>query len=215
MENLELKIISKYMDSVLMNGKNPESIYKFSKENEIEEQEFYKYFSSFDHIEKTIFGQFATNSLALLEKNEDFSSFDSKNRLLSFYFTFFETLSANRSYVLYALENHSSSLKNLKKLHSLKLIFIDFIKTLEIEKIEIKQDKLQKLQEKGMEESFWIQLLLVLKFWMNDTSPSFEKTDLFIEKSLQASFDMMNTQPIKSILDLGKFILKETIDYKL
>ncbi|MDG1503318.1 MAG: TetR/AcrR family transcriptional regulator, partial [Flavicella sp.] len=48
-----------------------------------------------------------------------------------------------------------------------------------------------------------------------DSSPSFEKTDVLIEKSVQASFDAMNTQPVKSFIDLGKFIVKERMNFKL
>ena len=44
---------------------------------------------------------------------------------------------------------------------------------------------------------------------MDDTSPAFEKTDIFIEKSVNTSFDVLNVVPLKSIIDFGKFIFKE------
>ena len=50
-----------------------------------------------------------------------------------------------------------------------------------------------------------------MKFWIDDTSPSFEKTDIFIEKSINTSFDILDVAPIKSIIDFGKFIFKEKI----
>jgi hypothetical protein len=50
-----------------------------------------------------------------------------------------------------------------------------------------------------------------MKFWLDDTSPSFEKTDIFIEKSVKASFDLIDTTPLKSIIDFGKFLYKEKI----
>jgi hypothetical protein len=50
---------------------------------------------------------------------------------------------------------------------------------------------------------------------MKDSSTSFEKTDVFIEKSIHASFDLIDTKPIKSIIDLGKFLLKEKMGFKL
>jgi hypothetical protein len=53
--------------------------------------------------------------------------------------------------------------------------------------------------------------MLTLKFWLDDTSPSFEKTDMFIEKSVNTSFDIINIQPLKSFIDFGKFIFKEKI----
>ncbi|WP_152286443.1 TetR family transcriptional regulator C-terminal domain-containing protein [Flavicella marina] len=209
------KIISEYMDTVLVNGKNPESIYQFSKKMNIEESEFYKHFSSFEQIENEIFSLFSENSIKLLEKNKDFNKFTSKDKLLSFYYTFFENLTANRSYVFFALNGFDSKLQSFKKLSKMKETFIEFVNTLEVERINLTQEKLQKIQNKGIEEGFWIQLLLTLKFWMKDTSPSFEKTDIFIEKSIHASFEAMNTKPVKSIIDFGKFILKENMNFKL
>ena len=52
---------------------------------------------------------------------------------------------------------------------------------------------------------------MTLKFWLDDTSPSFEKTDIYIEKSVKASFELMNTAPLESLIDFGKFIFKEKI----
>ena len=50
-----------------------------------------------------------------------------------------------------------------------------------------------------------------MKFWIDDTSSSFEKTDIFIEKSVNTSFDVLNIAPLKSLIDFGKFIFKEKI----
>ena len=153
--------------------------------------------------------------MSLLKKNEDFNEYNAKNKLLSFYFTFTEILTSNRSYVLLALKESKNSLKNLKQLQDLKRVFSDFISELEIDTLDFKQERIKKIQHKGIQEGFWIQLLMILKFWMEDNSTSFEKTDVFIEKSVHASFDIINTAPVKSFLDLGKFLLKEKMDFKL
>jgi hypothetical protein len=44
---------------------------------------------------------------------------------------------------------------------------------------------------------------------MEDESKSFEKTDIFIEKSINASFDIIDSPPRKSVMDLAKFMFKE------
>jgi hypothetical protein len=64
-----------------------------------------------------------------------------------------------------------------------------------------------------MQESSWIQFLFTLKFWLDDNSPSFEKTDLFIEKSVKASFDLMQIAPMESLIDFGKFLFKEKMHH--
>ena len=75
--------------------------------------------------------------------------------------------------------------------------------------IDVQQDQLQKIQTRGLKESAWFQLLVTMKFWLDDTSTSFEKTDIFIEKSVRASFDLIYITPLKSIIDFGKFLFKE------
>ena len=203
--------ISAYIDYVLEHNCDPESVYKFCKSKDLhsEESNFYAYFSSFDSLKSAIFELFFDNTIELLEKSEDYRNFDAQNKLLSYYFTFFEILTANRSYVVYALQAQKHSLETLKALKGLRSKFKAYINTLEIETLDLKNERLNQVQHRAVSESAWIQLLMILKFWLEDTSPSFEKTEIFIEKSLKAGFDMLHTKPLKSMMDLGKFLFKE------
>uniref|UniRef100_UPI004047607F TetR family transcriptional regulator C-terminal domain-containing protein n=1 Tax=Polaribacter sp. TaxID=1920175 RepID=UPI004047607F len=210
----EIQLVTKYIDSLLETGKQPSSIYVFSKSFEIDEADFYAFFSSFEQLEKRIFKMFFENALTVLEKNDDYKTYEAKNKLLSLYFTYIEILTQNRSYVIQALNTDKNGLQNLKKLDSLKKIFGLFIDELQIEKIDFNQEKIEKFQNKAIKNVFWAQFLILIKFWIDDTSSSFEKTDIFIEKNVQASFDLIQTQPLKSLLDLGKFFLKEKMDLK-
>lgn len=205
----ESKIIELYMDYVLTHNEQPKSVYAFAKDNNFEEQKFYEFFGSFDALEQSIFKVFFDSAHAVLEKSEDYINFDARNKLLSFYYTFFEVLTANRSYVVHALEHNKNQLKSLKTLAKLKQRFSNYIEHLNIKTLDLKQEQLERLQNRGLKETAWLQLLVTMKFWLDDTSPSFEKTDLFIEKSVRASFDLIDTTPLKSLIDLGKFLYKE------
>lgn len=207
-------IITHYMDYVLIHGEKPKSVYSYAKELEIEEQEFYTHFSSFEALEIKVFELFFTETLKTLQKSEDYESFDSRNKLLSFYYTFFGNLTANRSYVIMSLEKGKANLKSLKTLSNLRQHFTAYITALKIETFAIDQEKVKEFQQKAISESAWIQLLITMKFWMDDTSADFEKTDIFIEKSVNTSFDLINTEALKSIVDLGKFLFKEKIQTK-
>ncbi|SHH69199.1 TetR family transcriptional regulator C-terminal domain-containing protein [Winogradskyella jejuensis] len=202
-------LITFYMDYVLMHDHKPKSVYAFAKDNNFEESKFYEHFGSFEALEQSIFKVFFDNTLTALEKSEDYQSFDARNKLLSFYYTFFENLTANRSYVVHAIGNQKEGMKSLKVLSHLKKSFNNYIERLGINTIDLKQEQLEKLQNRGLKESAWFQLLVTMKFWLDDTSPSFEKTDIFIEKSVKASFDLIDTTPLKSIIDFGKFLFKE------
>lgn len=202
------KIIEWYMNTVLSSGQ-PNSIFSFAKENNFEEAEFYKHFSSFESLEKAVFGIFAKETIHLLHKTEAYKDYSPKDKLLSFYFTFFELLTVNRSYVLVQLKRIKTDFSKLKVLQELRTEFIHFVNEISLEKIDFKNDKINKVQDKTIAEGYWMQLLLILRFWVEDESPNFEKTDLFIEKSVKASFDIQQIAPVKSVIDLAKFLWKE------
>ena len=204
-------IITAYMQHVLEHSSAPKSVYKFGKDNGFTEAEFYNFFGTFASLEKSIFKNFFDNTLDLLEKNNEYQDFDAQNKLLSFYFTFFEVLKANRSYVIMTLSMQKASLKTNKALVGLKESFKNYIDELDIETLDLKQEKLEEIKQKSLSELSWQQLLFTIDFWIDDASPSFEKTDIFIEKSVKTSFELINITPLKSLLDLGKFFVKEKI----
>lgn len=201
------------MDYVLSHNSVPKSVYSFAKENNFDEASFYTFFASFETLEKSIFSQFFKNTLTALNKSEDYQNYDSRNKLLSFYYTFFENLTANRSFVVYALSNDKMPLKNLSKLKELRVLFVDYVDRLDIQVLQLKDKRLEEIKEKAFTETYWAQLLFTLKFWLDDTSPSFQKTDIYIEKSINASFDLIAISPLKSVVDFGKFLFKEKLNY--
>jgi len=202
-------IIELYMDHVLTHNEKPNSVYAFAKANNFNEQIFYEFFSSFEILEQCIFKVFFDHTIAVIDKSEDYHSFDSQNKLLSFYYTFFAMLTSNRSYIVYALEHNKDRMKSLKMLSKLKVSFSNYIAHLNIKTIDVQQEQVTRFQNRSLKESAWLQLLVTLKFWLDDTTTSFEKTDLFIEKSVKASFDLIDTTPLKSLIDFGKFLYKE------
>lgn len=202
-------IIGYYIEYVLTHDAEPKSVYAFAKHNNFEEAKFYEYFNSFQALEESVFEVFFENTVSILHKSEDYKSFDAKNKLLSFYFTFFENLTANRSFVVYALEHEKNNMKSLRKLAKLKKHFTNYIEMLNIEILDLKNAKIEKIRKRSLKETAWLQLLVTIKFWLEDTSTSFEKTDVFIEKSVRASFDLINTTPLHSLIDFGKFLITE------
>ncbi len=206
-----LDIIDSYMKYILENGERPKSVYAFSQELGIKESVFYDHYGSFEAIEKSIFKAFFDNTKLLLDKNKEFHSFDAQNKLLSFYFTFFEVLKANRSYVTLALGDEKHKLKVLSALSELKKVFQAFVEELGIETVDFKEEKMEKLKNKGVSEWTWGQLLFTIKFWLEDGSAGFEKTDIFIEKSITTSFALLDSSTMKSVFDLGKFLFKEKV----
>lgn len=203
------KIVSMYMNYRLENTDKPKSVHLFTKENGFDEATFYSFFGTLESVEKEIYKLFIEKTLELIQKDPAYENYDMKSKLLSFYFTLFEIMTANRSYVLMNLQEHSNQLKNLIVLSGFKQEFKNYITEIITDEVRTQFERFQNIQEKAIKETAWIQFLVILKFWMDDESPSFEKTDIFIEKSLKASFEIINVAPIESIIDFGKFLYKE------
>ncbi|MBP1224680.1 TetR family transcriptional regulator C-terminal domain-containing protein [Flavobacterium sp. 1355] len=204
-------IVSLYMDEVLETQKKPVSVFHFVKGKDFTEAEFYNFFGTLEGLEKEIFRMFFANTVDLLHKNTDYPEYTMKNKMLSFYFTFFEVLTANRSYVLQSLKSHQNPIRNLTQLSLLRESFKEYVSEILTDDYRLEQEKLQKYQEKTIQETAWLQLMMTIKFWADDSSPAFEKTDIFIEKSVHASFELMNVAPLNHLIDLGKFLFKEKI----
>jgi len=204
-------IISWYMDYVLEHNHQPKTVYAFAKANNFDEQLFYDFFGSFDAVEKHVFSAFHHNTVRVIESSDDYPNYEPRHKLLSYYFTFFENLTANRSYVKFALDQHKTNLKAMELLKDLKREFTGYIERLGIDLIDIKQEQIDRVQQRGLKETAWLQLLLTMKFWLDDTSPAFEKTDIYIEKSVNTSFDVLDVAPVRSLINFGKFIFKEKI----
>ena len=207
------KIVSMYMNYRLEKSDRPKSVYQFAKENGFDETLFYSFFGTLESVEKEIYKIFIEKTIDLTQKDPAYENYDMKDKMLSFYFTLFEMMSANRSYVLLTLKEHQNQLKNLMQLSSFRTEFKNYVSEIITDDVRIQYEKFQNIQEKAIKESAWIQFLMILKFWLEDESAAFEKTDIFIEKSVKAGFELMNITPIESVIDFGKFLFKEKMQH--
>ena len=203
------KLIELYMDYVLENEQEPKTVYKFCKENNITEIEFYSFFGSFEGLKKGIWERFFEYTLEVMQKSKEYFSFSNREKMLTLYYTFFEVLTANRSYVLFVLKNDASFFKNSEQLKGLRRRVKDYTAELVRQGNEKDTIKLLKRSETIFSEAAWVQLMFLMKFWMDDNSPQFESTDVAIEKSVNTVFDLFENTPLERVLDLGKFLWKE------
>lgn len=207
----EDKIFELYGDYILNHGKRPLNIYRFAKDNEFEEKDFYDYFANFEQIEKQIMVSLFEKSVELAAEVNDADDISPKEKLLNVYYIFFENLTMNRSLVLMILGN--DKIKAAKILSPLKELHREYIRTLNFrdwEIIEKAKENIKNAHHRTREEALWLHLVSAIEFWKNDSSPAFEKTDIFIEKTIDTGFELMDNEPLRKLADLGKFLFKET-----
>ncbi|WP_339840742.1 TetR family transcriptional regulator C-terminal domain-containing protein [uncultured Maribacter sp.] len=203
-------IVTMFMDYVLEHETVPKTVYKFCKVNSIQESDFYLYFGSIGTLQKSIWTTFFDNASSVIIKNKEYLDFSNREKMLTFFYTFFEVLTLNRSYVLFAMEQSGNTLKNMEQLKGLRKNIKEFAKGLIEAGNENKNIKFTKHNPQLFSEGAWLQFMFLLNFWKSDDSAGFEKTDVAIEKSVNTIFDVFDNTPLENILDFGKFLYKET-----
>jgi hypothetical protein len=205
------EIISLYMDYVVVHESKPDSVEEFAELHQFDDVIFYNHFASFKELEKTIYKVLFENSLVILKQTPEYQSFSKKDKLLSLYYTFFENLALNQDYIKQSLKGFENQLKALSVFSLLRTSFMGFIDELHLEILNLNVEGIENIQKKTIAETAWIQLLFTMKFWLDDTSEAFEKTDIFIEKSINTSMELIDTKSLHNIIDLAKFLYKEKV----
>lgn len=201
-------LFESFITQTLKDEKMPKSVYLFCQQVGIDESDFYIHYGSLDGLRTALFEAFYTNTIELIEKQKGFDTKTSKEKLLLFYFTFFEVLQLNRSYVLFVLSDTSMP-KKWTDLRGLRSHFKNFASELiEIDNAQ-KEGPFSRRSTKLYSEAAWGQLLFLMQFWIKDGSAGFEKTDIAIEKSVQTVYTLFGNNALDTLFDFGKFLWRE------
>lgn len=218
MENLE-KIRKAYTDYVLENGTPPPSVFQFAKKLKISEADFYQDYTSFESIEADIWLNYFRQALQTVENDPIYQTYSVREKLLAFYYTWIEVLKAQRSFAVFSYNrirqtqvNASPMMKarmgsqSSRILQLFKESYYEYVRDLLAEGRESKEVEPRPFLSERYADGLWTQTLFILRFWINDVSKNFEKTDTAIEKSVNTAFDLIGRSPLDSLFDLAKFI---------
>ncbi len=201
------KIKQAYMEYFLENGTQPQSVYSFTKKLKIKESEFYDYYNSFELLESSIWLDFFKETIQKIEAEPVYATYSVREKLLAFYYTWIEVLKLNRSYASQTWRLiDKRKLKTPTFLVDLKNAFKEYSRDLVMEGKESREVQPRKYLDERYPDAFWLQLLMVLDFWVKDKSKGFEQTDAMIEKAVNTSFDLMASSALDSVLDFAKFL---------
>lgn len=197
-----------YIDYVLTEGEQPKSVYLFAKKNKMAEEEFYRFFGSFDAIEQYTWTNIMQRTIAEIKTQEVWSQYTSREKALSFFYSFFELLKSSRSFAVYSIKKQPKGFSTPLIFTDLKEIFENFADDILKEGLESGELSDRKFFSKRYKDALWIQFVFVLNFWINDNSTGFEKTDEAIEKGVNVTFDLFERSPIDNLFEYGKFLAK-------
>ncbi|HEY2582339.1 MAG TPA: TetR family transcriptional regulator C-terminal domain-containing protein [Mucilaginibacter sp.] len=197
-----------YIDFVLTEGHQPKSVYIFAKKNKITEEEFYRFFGSFDAIEQNVWADFARKTITEIKTQEVWGQYSGREKALSFFYSLFELLKSSRSFVVYCVKKQPKTFSTPRIFTDFKEIFENFCSDLIKEGLESNELSERKFFSNRYKDALWVQLVFVLNFWINDNSTGFEKTDEAIEKGINVTFDLFQRSPIDNLFEYGKFLAK-------
>ncbi|MDH4058838.1 MAG: TetR family transcriptional regulator C-terminal domain-containing protein [Cyclobacteriaceae bacterium] len=206
------KLIEIYQEQVLMHGTQPATIYKFCHDLGFKEEYFYTVAGSFEALEKLIWEGYMNRTITNLEADSAFDDFSAREKMLALYFTLLEILKSNRSFAVLLLNRHGKLDIVPPFLKTFKKNFEQFIEKILLDGKSSGEVAIRPYLDKRYPQLFWVHLSLLLLFWKDDDSASFEKTDAFVEKSVNLSFDLIGKGALDSAIDFGKFLYQSKMN---
>ena len=201
------EIQNAYIDYVLTHGSKPASVYIFSKENGLTEDEFYNFYASFEGIENSVWTDLCEKVLHEVQSQEIWEKYSSREKTLSFFYAYIELLKSKRSFILHSLKHSEQKIGAPAILNGTKTIFESFASSLVEEGVETGEMANRRFLSGKYKDALWIQFGVILNFWTKDNSPGFEKTDEAIEKGINLTFDLFAKSPLDSLFEYGKFMM--------
>lgn len=195
-----------YIEYLLVNGKQPSSVYKFCLDLGVKEEEFYNHFGSFEALEKVIWKGYMDHAMKSLKADKSFSDFNAREKMLALYFTLAEVLKSNRSFILLQLNNYRKPEIVPVFLKDFKNTFEEFVGTILNDGKSKGEVANRPYLDKRYPQLFWVHLSFFLLFWKEDDSAGFDKSDAFIEKSVNLAFDLIGKGAFDSAVDFAKFL---------
>lgn len=195
-----------YIDYVLTHNEKPKSVYIFVKKLKISEADFYQFFTSFESIEKNIWFELTSDTISKIKTQEVWPKYSSREKMLSFFYSYLENLKHDRSFVVYSLKACNRKFSTPEILAGVKPIFEQFAQDVIDEGLDNGELADRRFLSKRYKDALWIQFSFILNFWLHDDSEGFEKSDEAIEKGINVTFDLFQHSPIDNLIDYGKFL---------
>jgi hypothetical protein len=196
-----------YQRHIVTKGRRPKSIAKFCMKQDLSEKDFYVAYASFEQLEEDTWVQLLHQTLNTLAQDETYKTYSVREKLLSFYFTFFQEAQAQRSYFKWT----SGDLRDPKLLKNKKFKehLMSYFQDLTEEGVDSNEIQARWQLERQYPHAAWVQFLFLLNFWLQDQSAGFTDTDMAIEKSVRWVFDLTGPSGIDSGIDLVKFLFRQ------
>ena len=198
---LETKIIEVYRN-LLISGETEINSYTLSQKAEISEKEFFECFSSADDVGRRIWTNLGDAIIEALSGSELYNSYPPRQKILSYYFTFFEVALNERTFI-------ERTFTNSKLTRAYKDKFKLFIGDIVQEGIASEDIKERLSLSNYYPEVLWDLHLKLVRFWLNDSSDKFVETEKAVEMYSRIPLELMGPNLLDSMFETVKFSVSQ------
>ncbi|MEM0997218.1 MAG: TetR family transcriptional regulator C-terminal domain-containing protein [Bacteroidota bacterium] len=158
-------------------------------------------------IQQGIWADYLRTTLETLEDSPEFAEYLVREKMLGFYFTFFELIAEDREFILLFKDKLGVWNYIPEFLQPFKDAFIEFVSMLLAEGASTEEVAERMVLGNQYPGWHWPQFMFLLNGWVNDPSADYSRTDQAIEKSVNLGFDIMGRNLFDSAFDFFKFVV--------
>jgi len=196
-----------YLSYVSEHGKKPVSVAALCKIAGISEKDFYQQYASLAALEDSIWQDWIKETIKTVSSAESYANYSVREKYLAFCFGLTQKLLNVRSFVNWRFS--SCRMREIDGFTRFKNSVKEHLNALVNEGLESGEIPSRFGIHRIYADAGWIHIIVVIKFWLADTSDGFEKTDEFIEKSVNFQMDVITRNGLDSGAELGKFIFQQ------
>jgi|GEM_PF-1030441 len=194
---MENQIIDAYRE-MLISGEGEINSYTISRKLGITEKDFFQYFTSADDVARKIWANLGDKVIEMLNGSELHNSYPPRQKVLSYFFTFFEVALNERTFIDRTIGN-SDFLKTYRE------NFKNYIGDIVQEGIATEDMKERLSLSNYYPNVLWELHTKLIRFWLTDTSDNFVETEKAIEIYSKVPLELMGPNLFDSLFETVKF----------
>ncbi|MCX7745055.1 MAG: TetR family transcriptional regulator C-terminal domain-containing protein [Flavobacteriales bacterium] len=202
-----MELFEQYISYVSEHGIQPATVGAFCKAAGITEPEFYKQYASFSVLEDHIWKTWIEETIQKVSSSEAYANYSVREKYLAFCFGLTQQLLPVRSFVTWRFT--ACRTKDIYFFHRFRNAIKDHFHALIHQGLESGEIPSRFGIHRFYADAAFIHVLATIKFWVDDSSDEFEKTDEFIEKSVHFQMDLITRNGLDSGAELGKFFFQQ------
>ena len=205
----DAEFLNAFTEYVQREGKRPRSFTDFCESQHFTAEQVKVRYKTLSALEKAAWLHWYEETISILADSADYKNYSARERLLSFYYTWMDTVKP--------LRNYMKTAPALPKLFSgvdwfladIQKAYLRYAK--EIVHLAAANEEIMKrfVLQNFYDKALWLQFLFIMNYWLKDKSEDQTKSDEVIERSVNLFFELASRNQLDSILDFGKFLFKK------